>query len=144
MVKIFRKACGLLASFSFSHCFSSCCLTKLFNVAVGRHGSVIDLLSKPVKVTPETSVYCQISPGWDPWRAELRSLSLRLRLRDSFYSVVKQRAVSPSVSTSQADGLVNAVMELCKSCYRSHSWLSERRRTESYTGNQGCFTVVIH
>lgn len=45
-------------------------------------------------------------------------------------SVVKLRAVTLGVSTSQADGLVNAVMELCKTCYCSHSRLSVWWRRE--------------
>lgn len=44
--------------------------------------------------------------------------------------VVKLSAVTLGVSTSQADGLVNAVMELCKTCYCSHSCLFVRLRRE--------------
>lgn len=125
----FSEERALLRSVSspFSHCLSGCCLTKLFNFTVGRRGSGIQLLlSKSVKVTPETCTLCQISlanrvlsifcdcacadSAWGSWRVE------------------KQGAASPSVRSSQADGLVNAVMELCKTCDCSHACLSERRR----------------
>lgn len=64
--------------------------------------------------------------AWPSYRASVIQCVGQLR----GWCVVRLRAVTLGVSTSQADGLVNAVMELCKSCYCSHSCLSVRLRRE--------------
>lgn len=146
-----KHVCCYQWVFPFSHCFSSCCLPKLFtfycwlwwerNQFIVSQGDQSRWLLKPA--FSARSHWCRILITLNCVLS-----ALRLRLCDSACRTAQElvcckvRAVSPSVSTSQADGLVNAVMELCKTCYCSHSCLSERRRTESYSGIQGCFTVV--
>lgn len=98
-------------------------------------------------MTPEAGVFSQICKGL--FRVICDFLDVRSSSRRNAFAcpssrasvvqsvgqlrgwcVVQLRAVTLGLSTSQADGLVNAVMELCKTCYCSHSCLSVRLRRE--------------